>query len=338
MTGASAAAGPSSGERNVTSTGFGGPSPAAAGWDASEIECMLIDSIADEHGVSELYREHIRDVVEAMGLFGMGKDPREISADDMKGFVRKYLGRDACRYREAYVRSWEQLQTFIYCLGHLGNYAGYETMCALFLHCSPQWLSEVQVRRLLESGMTPLQRLLVTFQLQMAMGLEEIASLGKLDEDTTTITIPYNYRCWFDRTVPMTSGATDALAEWNVHRKLICDGLQKADPHWKDPGRLILGEGMKSGQSPGETDDSILGICREALRDLGESVAIDLSGDVLRRTSARAMVLAGTDAGVVSVVTGIDIQEWLEDDECKDLPSISPSELVRLPEALGKGR
>ena len=277
----------------------------------------------------------ILDVACAMERVGLDADPRTIGLDGMVEFIKGYLG--DCTDRYEYRGCLDSLQAFSKYLEFYGNFSASAAMRALLLCERPEWLPEAQVKQLLEDDMTARERVLLLLQIRMGLGPDEVCRLSLWDVSDDAGAPCLRVRGQDGkvlRSVPIAEEVKPALDEWMAERIRVVEASKKACPGWEDPRRLIIWEGEDFDARSGNVDDSLTTLCYELLDRFTDYTILSLDSDVLRKTCARAMLLAGTDPAVASRYLGMDVPKWVEETfpMPKDIDAGTLSAMVRFPE------
>ena len=171
------------------------------------------------------------------------------------------------------------------------------------------WLDEEQYKKLINAAKTPLQDIVIHLELCMGLRNAECCRLT-LDDIFDKGTKPYlNVRgkgrgTGKYRTVRFHRDTKAVLSRWLDERAKIVRIATQNDPHWRDPGYLLLWCHYKFRPQAGYYKEHSGGLDDAVLDPLRKQLGFHFSNHDLRRTFGRRLYHAGVDVETISKFLG----------------------------------
>ena len=171
------------------------------------------------------------------------------------------------------------------------------------------WLEDDQYEKLMNFPMDPLQEMVI--HLELCMGFRNVECTRVMLDDIKNVgTKPYmNVRGKGRgngkyRSVRFHYRTKEVLARWMERRREIVSRVKEYNPHWVDPGNLLLWCHYKNkpdagayGEHTGSLDDAVIEPIRKA-------IGFRFSNHTLRRTFGRRLFHAGVPIETIAKFLG----------------------------------
>lgn len=167
------------------------------------------------------------------------------------------------------------------------------------------WLDADQARILLDCDKSPIQTIVVHFELCLGLRHVEVIRLRTWDIDIETQTIQVRGKGpegGKPRLIPYAAGTEDAIGTWSAHRALMEEEGRRRHPRtFKDPEEFIVWS--KAGVLHPYSEEGY-GLDKVVTLPLSEALGFSFSNHTLRRTFGRALYRAGVEVPTISAILG----------------------------------
>ena len=235
---------------------------------------------------------------------GLELNPRRIGEDDIR-FLLEYWGDKAISTRNWYLHILNRYLKFYdnTVVEDMEINLGYDD------RPNVDWLSDEECIRLMQAPKTPLEDIVIHLELCMGLRNVEVCRL-MLNDIHNTGTKPYiNVRGKGRgdgkyRSVRFHYMTKDVLARWMEERRDIVDTVRAYNPHWVDPGNLILWCHYKNKPQAGAYGEHTGALDEMVIEPLRERLGFHFANHTLRRTFGRRLFHAEVPVETISKFLG----------------------------------
>ena len=177
------------------------------------------------------------------------------------------------------------------------------------MRVNADWLEDDQYDALVSAPKTPLEDVVIHLELCMGLRNVEVCRL-MLNDIHDTGTKPYiNVRGKGRgdgkyRTVRFHYMTKDVLARWMEERREIVETVRAYDPHWVDPGTLILWCHYKNKPQAGSYGEHTGALDEMVIEPLRDRLGFHFANHTLRRTFGRRLFHAEVPVETISKFLG----------------------------------
>lgn len=251
------------------------------------------------------YRTVLHKMTKEISEAGFDPSPYRISQDAVR-----YLLDELWKDNEVSYRKWRIHILSRYCI-FFGNTAIRDMGLRWPKDDRPNadWLTDDEQADLLEAPKTALQKVVIDLELNHGLRIAEVCNI-RLEDVHLDKGIAYFYGkgpgIGKPRFFTFKSSTEDIIREWLKVRAEYVAAVRAYDPHWQDPGTLLLYKRYDNKPAVDRYSCTGHSIDRSVIHPLRESLGMHFTNHTLRRTYGRTLYHAGVELATISHILGHD--------------------------------